>query len=154
MNRLRPGYMIGATVMATASVTLAIQLATSFKTPPPRPTVLVAASAPTTVNADISGFAFPAVVKVAEGGAVTWTNRDSARHTVTFDDVSIGKREVAGGASQQLTFAKKGTYTYHCEIHGSMTGTVEVVGATSVAPNDPYGDPYATDPYDPYGASK
>ena len=40
MNRLRPGFAIGSAVLATASITLAVQLATSFKTPPPRPTVV------------------------------------------------------------------------------------------------------------------
>jgi hypothetical protein len=36
---------------------------------------------------------------------------------------------VQPGQSYSFTFDKPGTYTYHCEIHPDMTGTVTVSGA-------------------------
>ena len=151
MRRPAPGYLIGATVLTLAGAVLVDQGVTSFKSPPPRPTVVLAAAAPANAATDVASFAFPATIKVAEGGTVTWTNTDPAPHTVSFDDETIGNDPLPPGASQKLSFAKKGTYTYHCEIHTSMTGTVEVVGATTVTNADPYADPYATQPTDPYG---
>jgi plastocyanin len=49
-------------------------------------TVTVQVGAPMTANVDISGFAFgPNPLIVAPGGTVTWTNHDTALHTVTSD---------------------------------------------------------------------
>jgi plastocyanin len=149
MMRPAPGFLIGGAVLVAATTALVGQVATSFQTPPPRPVASVDASADAAkiaVTAAISGFAFPATIRVATGGSVTWTNADSASHTVTFNDASIPSSEVLGGALTKTMFAKKGTFTYHCDIHASMTGSVEVVDATST-PAEP--DPY--DPYDPYG---
>jgi plastocyanin len=56
---------------------------------------------------------------------VTWTNDDTVTHTVKFaDSESSG---MASGASYTKKFDTPGTYVYHCGIHPSMTGTVEVV---------------------------
>ena len=145
--RASPGYLIGGGVLVAASAALVAQAATSFNSPPPRPTIAIGATAPQSAVGEVSGFKFPSTIKVAEGGTVTWTNADSAPHSVTFDDAALGNLALPRGGSETLTFARKGTYTYRCEIHASMTGTVEVVGAAPVASNDPYADPYAKDPY-------
>jgi plastocyanin len=74
---------------------------------------------------EMSGFAFtPASVEVAVGGTVTWTNKDSATHTVKGE--GWGSGDVASGATYSNTFDKAGTYPYACSIHPSMTGTVVV----------------------------
>jgi plastocyanin len=77
---------------------------------------------------DISGFAFsPASVTVKVGDSVTWTNKDSAPHTVTAADGSFDSGSLAQGASFSFTFQKAGTYTYRCTVHPSMpTATVIV----------------------------
>ncbi len=80
---------------------------------------------PTSAGVLIQNFSFsPATVTIAAGGQVTWTNRDSANHTVTG---SGWESELFG---KDGTFTKKfdepGTYFYHCAIHPSMTGTVIV----------------------------
>lgn len=144
--RPAPGYLLGGIVLAAASTALIAQLATSFKSPPPRPVAVVVPGAPSTVATDISGFAFPPSVTVAVDGTVTWTNADSAGHTVTFDDQALKSQSVPGGATVSVQFRAKGTYTYHCDIHSSMTGTVQV--------SDPSTSPESTDPNDPYGDSK
>ena len=77
--------------------------------------------------AKIEGFAFhPDTIKVKAGQKVTWTNDDSTNHTVTADDGSFDSGSLPGGKAFSFTFASKGTFKYHCSIHASMVGTVEV----------------------------
>ena len=84
-----------------------------------------------TLAIDISGFAFrPDVMFITAGDTVTWTNRDSAQHSVVFL-TGLGQTENFGlGQSSSLRFIAPGTYKYICGLHGqSMSGTV-VVSAT------------------------
>ena len=67
----------------------------------------------------------PVVVQV--GGKVTWQNQDTAPHTATADDGSFDTGVIEKGKLGSETFKKAGTYTYFCEIHPTMHGTVEVV---------------------------
>lgn len=77
----------------------------------------------------MQNFAFaPASVTVKKGEAVSWTNSDTANHTVTMIDGACDAGQVAKGVTVLLTFNDAGTYAYHCTIHQSMTGTVEVTG--------------------------
>ena len=78
-----------------------------------------------------SGFGFsPASLTVPVGTTVVWTNTTSAPHTVTSND---GKTFDSGisqpmqtGQTFSFKFTKAGTYTYHCQIHTSMVGTIIV----------------------------
>jgi plastocyanin len=73
----------------------------------------------------LANFAFsPATLTVKVGTAVTWTNKDSATHTVTSDSGVFDSGNVAVNATYSYTFTKAGTYAYHCSIHTSMKGTV------------------------------
>jgi plastocyanin len=75
----------------------------------------------------IKDFAFaPGSITVAAGTTVTWTNQDSASHTVTADDGSFDSKALATGATFSQTFPTAGSFTYHCAIHTSMTATVVV----------------------------
>lgn len=78
----------------------------------------------------IEDFAFkPAKITVKKGTKVTWTNKDSVRHNVKPDEQSnafTGSELLATDESYSFTFSTVGTYTYHCEPHPQMTGTVEV----------------------------
>lgn len=74
----------------------------------------------------IKDFAFsPASLDVAVGETVTWTNEDSAPHTVTGDD-GIDSGNLALGKSFTHTFKSAGTFSYRCSIHPDMTGAVTV----------------------------
>ena len=96
---------------------------TAQPTATPAPTATLQ-PAPQSASVNIDNFAFsPPVVKIAAGGSVTWTNADTTTHTVTFSDSS---QTLSHGATYTKTFATPGTYAYHCNIHPSMTGTVEV----------------------------
>jgi plastocyanin len=67
----------------------------------------------------------PVVVQI--GGKVTWINQDSAPHTATADDGSFDTGTLEQGKLKSETFKQAGTYTYFCEVHPTMHGTVEVV---------------------------
>jgi predicted lipoprotein with Yx(FWY)xxD motif/plastocyanin len=85
-----------------------------------------AAGGATGSSVQIANFAFaPATLTVKVGTTVTWTNTDGATHTVTADNGSFGGK-LASGSTFKETFAKAGTFAYHCAIHSSMTGTVTV----------------------------
>lgn len=76
---------------------------------------------------EIVNFAYePATLEVSAGTTVTWTNMDSADHTVTFDDDSVDSGNMANGATFEHTFDSAGEFAYHCEIHPTMTATVTV----------------------------
>lgn len=77
----------------------------------------------------IKGFAFsPANITVKKGATVTWTNQDTAAHTVTENDSQIGPNSgpLAKDQSYSFTFNTVGTFKYHCTFHSEMVGTVTV----------------------------
>ena len=89
---------------------------------------LVSNASAATLTVDISGFAFrPDVLFITAGDTVTWTNRDSAQHSVLFL-TGLGQTETFGlGQSSSLRFIAPGAYKYICGLHGqSMSGTVIV----------------------------
>jgi plastocyanin len=79
---------------------------------------------------EIVDFAYnPDPVTIEEGGKVIWINQDSAPHTATADDGSFDTGELEEGKLKSETFKEPGEFTYHCEIHPTMHGTVRVVEA-------------------------
>jgi plastocyanin len=80
------------------------------------------------VKVEIANFAYnPDPVRVQTGGKVIWQNMDSTPHTATADDGSFDTGPLEEGKLKSETFKQAGTYTYYCEIHPSMHGTVEVI---------------------------
>jgi plastocyanin len=69
----------------------------------------------------------PDPVTVQVGGKVIWQNEDTAPHTATADDGSFDTGTIERGKIRSETFKQAGTFTYFCEIHPTMHGTVEVV---------------------------
>ncbi|HKH64135.1 MAG TPA: cupredoxin family copper-binding protein [Solirubrobacterales bacterium] len=77
---------------------------------------------------DIVEFTYqPDPVVVQVGGKVIWQNQDTAPHTATADDGSFDTGTIEKGKLGSETFKDAGTFTYFCEIHPTMHGTVEVV---------------------------
>lgn len=74
----------------------------------------------------------PYQADVAVGAVVTWNNEDSAAHTVTSGDTSVGPTEIfdsgllVAGNSFEYTFDASGTFDYFCVLHPWMTGIVNV----------------------------
>ena len=99
--------------------------------PAAAPTNTPAVAQPTASSAaaavEISGFAFnPPTLTVKVGTTVTWTNKDSATHTVASDAGDWVSPSIAQGQSFSRTFDTAGTFPYHCSIHPNMKGTVVV----------------------------
>lgn len=103
----------------------------------PGPPTLSPATA--TVNA-LPSIAFsPNSATVAPGGTITFAF-GSVGHNVKFDTGANAPSDIAGSnanTSISRTFAAAGTYTYHCTIHPSMTGTIVVAATTTAGSNSP-----------------
>ncbi|HKC12434.1 MAG TPA: plastocyanin/azurin family copper-binding protein, partial [Vicinamibacteria bacterium] len=77
------------------------------------------------INGNMSFSPNPANVRV--GQQVVWHNGDSITHTGTqngggFDTGAVGP----GTTSKAITISAAGTINYHCSIHSSMVGTLNV----------------------------
>ncbi len=102
---------------------------------PPTPTTM-AMTEPTpgptetpvaTTSVTIENFAFvPAVIQVAAGATVTWTNQDIEQHTVTARDHSFTSDALATAQTFKHQFNQAGVAEYFCEIHPHMIGHVIV----------------------------
>jgi amicyanin len=83
-----------------------------------------------TKEVGIEDMAFsPASITVKKGTTVTWTNRDAVQHTVTPDNPSsefTSSSMLSNDESYSVTFNTVGSFTYHCQPHPQMTGTVIV----------------------------
>jgi LPXTG-motif cell wall-anchored protein len=76
----------------------------------------------------------PKTTTVNVGDTVTWTNDSDAPHTVDADNGSFDHGRFTQGQSVSQTFAKAGTFAYHCDIHDYMHGTVVVLAAGLTPP--------------------
>ena len=74
----------------------------------------------------ISGFDFSEDITVAAGTTVVVRNDDGATHTLTADDGSFDTGSIDAGGTGEITLSAAGTFTFHCEVHPSMTGTITV----------------------------
>lgn len=73
----------------------------------------------------------PEVVEVAEGGTVTWINKDDFPHTVQLLDGSEGDKKLGVGDSTSINFDKAGTFPYNCSLHPTQMKGEVVVRETS-----------------------
>ncbi|MFF4410599.1 cupredoxin family copper-binding protein [Streptomyces sp. NPDC001262] len=69
----------------------------------------------------------PATLTVSRGTTVTWSNSDTAPHTIT-SSVSgpLDSPMLNQGDSFSFTFSSAGTFSYYCTVHPTMKGTVVV----------------------------
>ena len=76
----------------------------------------------------IKDFEYGTPVTVAPGSMVAVTNTDSAGHTVTSDQGTAFDVPVQGhgGTATFTAPSAPGTYTYHCNYHPNMHGTLVV----------------------------
>jgi plastocyanin len=89
------------------------------------------------VAVQIKSYAYtPAALTIKAGTKVTWTNYDTAPHTVTVDSgpVKFNSPTLQKGDSFTYTFTAPGTYSYYCAVHPDMMAKVVVTGATSTSP--------------------
>lgn len=68
----------------------------------------------------------PTTITVAAGSTdIAITNADSTDHTFTLDDDTVNQPVVAG-EKVTVTVELSASVGFHCEIHPSMTGTLQV----------------------------
>ena len=74
----------------------------------------------------------PATVSIKKGDTVSWSNDDTAAHTVTGGSAAGGPSGVfdssllIAGGTYEHTFDSSGTKDYYCMVHPWMTGSVKV----------------------------
>jgi plastocyanin len=69
----------------------------------------------------------PSPDTVTVGQTVAWNNSNGTLHTATANNSSFNTGNVsAGSRSGLITMNTPGTFSYHCTIHPTMTGTLVV----------------------------
>ena len=63
---------------------------------------------------------------IAVGTTVSWANNDNTTHTTAADGSQWSSGNIAPGGRFNFTFASAGRFTYHCQIHPNMVGTIVV----------------------------
>lgn len=83
-------------------------------------------------------FFIPAQITVQKGTEVTWVNDDTAIHTVTSGNASLGTGDgvfdssiLSPGEEFSYIFEAEGPFLYFCTLHPFMTGTVKVAYTTA-----------------------
>jgi plastocyanin len=75
----------------------------------------------------ISNYAYqPVKLTVARDTKVTFTNHDQTAHTATSTGTGFDSGTINPGKSATITVSKPGTYTYSCQFHAFMHGTITV----------------------------
>jgi len=86
-------------------------------------------TAPGEAPVRIVSFQFtPQTVTVKAGTKVTWTNDDTAIHSLkdTSPLATPVSQDLGKAATFSITYERPGSYSYICGIHQYMTGTVTV----------------------------
>jgi plastocyanin len=73
----------------------------------------------------------PATTTIHIGDTITWTNDGPSSHTATAHGGSFDTGVLKKGQSASHTFTQPGTFTYFCQIHPFMHGTIVVLAATT-----------------------
>jgi plastocyanin len=68
----------------------------------------------------------PNPVTISTGTTISWLNNDTTTHTSTADGGQFSSGSIAPGARFNFTFTSTGQFTYHCQIHPGMVGTIIV----------------------------
>ena len=85
-----------------------------------------------TINIKDSSFQ-PSSLEVPVGTKVEWHNQDGMQHTVTSDMQGLfDSGALNPGKKFDFTFNTPGSYSYHCNIHPGMQGTITVTGSAAL----------------------
>ena len=122
------GYLVVLPNLAYGSATISTTQTVAGK---PTTSVAVSIVPGAGTNTSSKGYS-PDTITVVLGvnNTVTWTNADSAPHTVTANDGTFYSGNIATSGSFTYTFTTPGTYDYHCTYHPWMTGAVIVKAGT------------------------
>ena len=76
----------------------------------------------------IENFSFGEPSTVSVGDPLLVVNEDGVPHTWTADDGSFDSGTLGSGETFEHAFEEAGEYSFFCEIHPGMTGTITVTG--------------------------
>jgi LPXTG-motif cell wall-anchored protein len=88
----------------------------------------------------------PASTTIHVGDTITWTNDGPSSHTATARDGGFDTGVLKKGHSASHTFTQSGTFTYFCQIHPFMHGTIVVLAASTTTTAATTSTPAATTP--------
>jgi plastocyanin len=118
------GTGVGMAVILRASGTVGTQ---------PSPPNAQATPALGVMQVSIRNYAYqPATIEVVWGTAVSWTNADTAVHSVVLPHIIDSETDIresgplSRGQSFTYTFFARGTFQYYCAEHPNMVGSVIV----------------------------
>ena len=134
---------------ATTGTTAATSTTSSSHAMPGRAASGTKAASGTTKTVMIMNYAYsPATLTINVGDTVTWTNMDTAPHTVTVTSgpVKFNSGNLSKGESFSYTFTTAGTYSYYCAVHPDMVAKVVVTGSTTTPTPAPSPSPSPTMP--------
>jgi plastocyanin len=63
---------------------------------------------------------------ISVGTTISWLNDDNTTHTSAADGSQWSSGNIAPGGRFNFAFASAGRFTYHCQIHPNMVGTIVV----------------------------
>jgi plastocyanin len=96
------------------------------------PTGTVTAHAAGDPAVTVADFHFsPSSTTIHVGDTITWTNDGPSSHTATARNGGFDTGVLKKGHSASHTFTQAGTFTYFCQIHPFMHGTIVVLAATT-----------------------
>ncbi len=122
----RRSLLIGLVLIAATACSSSSESSTTTSTEATATSTTEAAS-----RADIiiDGFTFdPSTFTVSVGDTVTWENVQGVGHTTTADGGEWNSGSLSTGGTFSHTFETAGSFTYFCQIHPAMEGTIEVQG--------------------------
>jgi len=119
------GLLVVALVLTAAACSSSSSSSTSSTATSPSAPAGGGGSSTATITA--ANFAFdPTSVDVSSGKVtLTVTNNDSTEHTFTLDDGS-SNTPLPAGQTQTISLNLAQTVGWHCTIHPTMTGTLNV----------------------------
>ncbi len=80
------------------------------------------------VSVAIDNFSYtPSTLTVKVGSTITVTNMESVEHTLSADNGSFNTGTLNKGKSTHFKLTKPGVYSFHCEFHPFMKGSIKVV---------------------------
>jgi plastocyanin len=63
---------------------------------------------------------------IAVGTTISWLNDDNTTHDTVADGGQWSSGNLTPGGRFNFTFTSAGRFTYHCQIHPNMVGTIVV----------------------------
>ena len=94
--------------------------------PPPAPAGSTSVDIPRGASTLTTTAFGPNPVTISSGTTISWLNDDNTTHTSSADGNQWSSGNIAPGARFNFTFSTAGRFTYHCQIHPNMVGTIVV----------------------------